>query len=1060
MNINYDSPFNFKPIPTITPLDGYWQNGTWKFNMSEISAGATYQPSWIDIILKGNTALTLVNAKEDGLNYLKLFGGTELSPETYLDTVTLSGGCEQRNLPVGYTQVEYLEVATEGIYFATGINADINTEMEITASNITSNSAQLMVANCTSGSDYFRLAKSSSSQRLIGTIGSETITDNDSDGTTKFTAKINKTGFYVDGTLIGAFTNIPSSLTDVGEIEIFRGKYSNSIYVAAAGSRLHRARINQSFYAIPCKRNSDNALGIYEAISGTFILPSGTGSFTAGADVVVPSPTIPMDIVCNNGAVKVNRNLYSTQYHEQALSQSDGVTPSSSAGINVSAMVNCTNVKSFMVTTTNPQGTYRLFKYKPDGTFINAQSTGNPIGQVLVLPSDCGYFRIQYNYPISTGTENILIYNSAYSLNGIYTDGTQEVVTDSVGNTASAERLLAVGDYKDTQEVISGSVTRNIGITVLDGTETYNKNTSRPNAFSLALEYFPSIEARKFMLCTHFMGTTDLNDLNYDNYIFAGTLVNLSINASIADNATSFANWLADQYNSGNPVVVIYPLATATTESVTKQILNKSPVTQTAGSISNLPIAITESSHSVPTPQQPLQINCNNGVVKLAPNLLDRSKETQGVYINKATGNIDTTASPWAVSDYIPVTAGSKITISNITFSSVSAGYNYYNSQKTLVSTISYETGTHTYTVPNNASYIRICYRYEPDDNVRINVGDSANDIYADGTTETVEITGKNLFNPNQEFEEGYIDDNGNLVTLSSLKTTTGYIKVSPSTTYNISYIAEQVTISNLNISLWTADDTFISRVARHSIQNLGVYSANFITTSTTAKIKVTIWSDTNIYSNFQIEQGSTATTYEPYFNGGTATAEMLLAIGSYQDVQSVINGEVTRKVGIKVLDGTEDWIKSGTYTGSFYVSLLSEPKLQQNSSLLCTHGFRTDTLSEYSTAGIGAVYWYTTNLNYKYDGGTATVEQFKQWLADQYNAGTPVILVYPLATATTETVTGQPLTIQEGTNIVEITQASMNSLPLEVSYKAGVTVTITEVENAQLDNNVEVTIQ
>ena len=42
----------------------------------------------------------------------------------------------------------------------------------------------------------------------------------------------------------------------------------------------------------------------------------------------------------------------------------------------------------------------------------------------------------------------------------------------------------------------------------------------------------------------------------------------------------------------------------------------------------------------------------------------------------------------------------------------------------------------------------------------------------------------------------------------------------------------------------------------------------------------------------------------------------------------------------------------------------------------------------------------------------------------------------------------------------MEITQASIDGLELEVKYKAGIEVTIEEVENAQLDNNVEVTIQ
>jgi hypothetical protein len=50
-------------------------------------------------------------------------------------------------------------------------------------------------------------------------------------------------------------------------------------------------------------------------------------------------------------------------------------------------------------------------------------------------------------------------------------------------------------------------------------------------------------------------------------------------------------------------------------------------------------------------------------------------------------------------------------------------------------------------------------------------------------------------------------------------------------------------------------------------------------------------------------------------------------------------------------------------------------------------------------------------------------------------------------------------MNIQAGSNIVEITQGSIDGLELEVKYKAGVSVTITEVQNANLDNSVTVTI-
>ena len=50
---------------------------------------APVPPSYVDIIVSGTGSVTLLQAKEDGLNYVKLFGG-----------------CEQRNLPSGYTELD------------------------------------------------------------------------------------------------------------------------------------------------------------------------------------------------------------------------------------------------------------------------------------------------------------------------------------------------------------------------------------------------------------------------------------------------------------------------------------------------------------------------------------------------------------------------------------------------------------------------------------------------------------------------------------------------------------------------------------------------------------------------------------------------------------------------------------------------------------------------------------------------------------------------------------------------------------------------------------------
>ena len=69
--------------------------------------------------------------------------------------------------------------------------------------------------------------------------------------------------------------------------------------------------------------------------------------------------------------------------------------------------------------------------------------------------------------------------------------------------------------------------------------------------------------------------------------------------------------------------------------------------------------------------------------------------------------------------------------------------------------------------------------------------------------------------------------------------------------------------------------------------------------------------------------------------------------------------------------------------------------------------------------------------------GGTGSTASnaFKAYLAAQYAAGAPVIIVYPLATPTTESVAGQTLQVTDGDNTLEITQASLSGLELEAEY-------------------------
>ena len=165
-----------------------------------------------------------------------------------------------------------------------------------------------------------------------------------------------------------------------------------------------------------------------------------------------------------------------------------------------------------------------------------------------------------------------------------------------------------------------------------------------------------------------------------------------------------------------------------------------------------------------------------------------------------------------------------------------------------------------------------------------------------------------------------------------------------------------------------------------------------------------------------------------------TATAEMLLSLPNGADEQEIISGAVTRKVGVLVLDGTENWAAYGTLGNNSFRFNLSGFSFAKSDGLSTHVKVFYDTNASQTTnrpcitTTAGLLRWFDADKN-------RTLSSFKTWLQTQYNAGTPVIVLVPLATATTETVTGQPMSTAEGDNTVEITQAGMAGLELEVEY-------------------------
>ena len=172
-----------------------------------------------------------------------------------------------------------------------------------------------------------------------------------------------------------------------------------------------------------------------------------------------------------------------------------------------------------------------------------------------------------------------------------------------------------------------------------------------------------------------------------------------------------------------------------------------------------------------------------------------------------------------------------------------------------------------------------------------------------------------------------------------------------------------------------------------------------------------------------------------------TAITVDLFGAGDVGDEQDIITGAITRKCVIHVLDGTEHWqvgndhtLMSDSFTDFPFPGQISQP--------ICTH-FKGTTHYGESLLDNEIVCRGNTMRRlqlradqFRKSEWQETVATFKAFLADQYSAGTPVIIVYPLKNETTDTTTAQPLTVEDGDNTITVT-AEVSGIELEAKYHA-----------------------
>lgn len=228
---------------------------------------------------------------------------------------------------------------------------------------------------------------------------------------------------------------------------------------------------------------------------------------------------------------------------------------------------------------------------------------------------------------------------------------------------------------------------------------------------------------------------------------------------------------------------------------------------------------------------------------------------------------------------------------------------------------------------------------------------------------------------------------------------------------------------------------------------------------------------------NIQLEAGSSESDFEPYVGGapvprpdypqdinvvtGTQTIDIngtsypislgnieLAKIGTYQDRIYKTDGKwyIRRDIGKKVCDGSENWVKSSSYQGNYYLAgaLGTDAVAMSREYMSNLTDIFVINVSELASSD-NCIYVETAgaqgrNLNFKVSS-KATLQEFKDFLS-----ATPLVFYYPLATPTTTQITDTNLINQleaardaalaNGTNVISNT-ATGNNLAgdLELSY-------------------------
>ena len=294
-------------------------------------------------------------------------------------------------------------------------------------------------------------------------------------------------------------------------------------------------------------------------------------------------------------------------------------------------------------------------------------------------------------------------------------------------------------------------------------------------------------------------------------------------------------------------------------------------------------------------------------------------------------------------------------------------------------------------------------------ENIMINEGSTIHDFVPYGSNYLqLKNVKKNLFDKNNlHFILGAVDVES--ITINNVGKSF-YIKCKPNTTYTIS---RKIVGSRFVVGTTNGIPKQGEKVYDRVVNNAG--SSITLTTSSNSNYLCVYYllnsteNENNILDNIQIEEGSESTSYEQYqekiinvdLKGNNLCSNKDKSVKDELLVENV-KAKIYKKIKEVVLDGSENWFKSGSSNSSRFVASLEITNIMKTKTFNALCNYFTYNIE----FDIAKFHLFNTNTDgtarfiaFGVDASTISdLTQWKAFLKSLYDSGNPVRVQYELA--------------------------------------------------------------